>query len=100
MSFTDPLAISSTIVRERDARWLSGGNFFGTEAIAPPPLEPLPIDFVAAEATGAAGSTGGAAAGAGGGAAPSLVLKLPGKAKASGNNKPGQPGNKSPGPIE
>ena len=97
MSFTDPLAISSTIVRERDGRWLSGGNFFGAEAIAPPPLEPLPIDFVVAEAA-AAGSTGGVAAGAGGGAASPLVIKLPGKTKGSGNNKPG--GNKSPGPVE
>jgi len=37
-----PLAIASDIVRERDERWLNGGNFFGTEAVSPPFLEPLP----------------------------------------------------------
>ena len=37
-----PLAIESDIVKQRDARFLAGGNFFGTETVAPPPLEPLP----------------------------------------------------------
>ena len=38
----EPLSIDSDIVRERDDRYLDGGNFFGTERVGFLPLEPLP----------------------------------------------------------
>ena len=84
MSFSDPfsnsLSINSDISDQRDQRWLSGGNFFGTEAVAPPPLEPLPIDAIKAEAEAAAKAAEAAARGASGPGpvpAPPIMLKLP-----------------------
>jgi hypothetical protein len=64
----EELAIQSD---ERDARLLAGGNFYGSELIAPPPLAPLPSDFIdeesAADATAAT--------------PPPLIVKLPGRQK-------------------
>ena len=76
--FAAPLHITNPVTKERDARFLNGGNFFGKEAVAPPPLEPLASDFIEQEMPPA--PPGKAAASSGGGAP--LILKLPtGKGK-------------------
>ena len=60
---------------ERDERYLQGGNFFGTEDVGPPPLEPLPEEALPlAGYSGGPGVSGGASGGAS-----SLMIKLPGK---------------------
>ena len=88
MSGFEPLNISCAETKERDARYLSGGNFFGTEAIAPPPLEPLAIDFmeeeelVDASPAGGASSSGAGSSSKAAAAAPPLMIKLPARGKA------------------
>ena len=42
---------------ERDSRFLNGGNFFGTEDIAEPPLSPLDEDTFMEPEASAAGAT-------------------------------------------
>jgi hypothetical protein len=75
--FADAIALRSPIIHERDARYLAGGNFFGTEAVAPPPLEPLASDLrLEEELPGVARGASGGASIAGGASA--LVMKLPG----------------------
>ena len=71
--FVAPLAITSAESKERDQRYLNGGNFFGTEAVAPPPREPLAIDFLEPEETSGAGGSAAVAAAA----PPPLMVKLP-----------------------
>ena len=56
---------------ERDQRFLMGGNFFGSELVAPPPLEPLPIDFAPPELPVAEGPSGSSST------PPPLLIKLP-----------------------
>ena len=80
---TAPLSVVSSIVQERDDRLLSGGNFFGREAVADRPLTPLPEPPEPEPLPGAMGAAG--ASGAGG--ANPILLKLPGKA----GNKPPKP---------
>ena len=81
--FAQSLAIKSEIVRERDTRWLEGGNFFGTEAAALPPLEPLPIDAIKeAEAAARAAELAARPAAS---AAP-MLLKLPNTSKRGGKS--------------
>mmetsp|Transcript_18991 Transcript_18991/g.48596 ORF Transcript_18991/g.48596 Transcript_18991/m.48596 type:complete len:89 (+) Transcript_18991:40-306(+) len=64
----EPLCCDS---EERDLRYLSGGNFFGREARAPPPLEPLASDFIDEDAALAQPNSTSSTP------APSLTLKLP-----------------------
>lgn len=64
----------------RDQRFLSGGNFFGTEAVGPPPRDPNdlpPPPEPAVPAGGAAAAKGGAPN------APPLMLKLPSRSGGS-----------------
>ena len=42
---------------ERDFRFLNGGNFFGTEEVAEPPLSPLDEDVFMEPEASAAGAT-------------------------------------------
>ena len=55
---------------ERDARYLAGGNFFGSESRAPPPRPPLDSDFLDPEDLPDAPK---------GGTPTSSTIKLPGK---------------------
>ena len=82
--FSNSLAINNDIIDERDQRWLSGGNFFGDEPVAPLPLEPLPIDEIKAEAEAVAKTSMGASGPA---LAPPIMLKLP-NAKKTGGKSP------------
>jgi hypothetical protein len=52
---------------ERDARWLNGGNFFGTELEGPPPRDPDDLPPPPEPAAAAPSEP------------PKLILKLPGK---------------------
>ena len=77
----EALALQSPIIRQRDTRYLQGGNFFGTEPVGPPPREPLPIDFAPRDL----GASQGSAPGTG----PPLTLKLNvGKASKSASKSP------------
>ena len=93
MAFFEAITIGDDLTKERDERYLNGGNFFGTEKIAPPPLEPLAIDFLEPElppepipaagpSSSGAGSSSKAAPPP---AAPSLLIKLPGNKRKAPN---------------
>jgi hypothetical protein len=69
---------------ERDNRYLMGGNFFGSEQVAPPELEPMAVDRMLMDQLAAASAAAAAAKSGGGGSSssgqlPPLILKLPGK---------------------
>ena len=93
--FCKPLAIDSPITAERDARYIAGGNFFGTETVGFPPREPLAVDSLPDAGTSAMDVDG-----------PTMgegqkipVIKLPNKSsKSKGKSK--SPQQAQPPPIK